>query len=391
MPKRNGGIALRPAVLKWARERADCDLDELAKRLKLQPQDILEWERSGRIAVNQVDDLARQTYTPVGYFYLAEPPDDSLPITDFRTRAGVSPRRPSPNLLDTVYQMQLRQAWMREEMIAQEEPPLAFVGAFSLDSPPAQVAAAMGKALQLGEGWAAVEGGWTHALRTLRDHIEAAGLLVVFNGVVGNNTHRKLDVGEFQGFALVDEYAPLIFVNNADYKTAQIFTLAHELAHIFVGEAGLSKLEKLDPTDHATEDICNQIAAEFLVPGEDLRKQWNVAGQSDDPYQGLARHFKVSTVVAARRAADSGFISRKEFFEYYDKNKAKHWGGNPSEDKKRGGDFWNNQLWRVGSRFGSAVSRAVAEGRLSYTEAYGLTGLGGDAFSKMPEKMGFHL
>ena len=71
MPKRNGGIALRPAVLKWARERADCDLDELAKRLKLQPQDILEWERSGRIGVNQVDDLARQTYTPVGYFYLA--------------------------------------------------------------------------------------------------------------------------------------------------------------------------------------------------------------------------------------------------------------------------------------------------------------------------------
>ena len=391
MPKRNESIALQPAVLRWARERADCDLDELAKRLKLQPQDILEWERSGRIAVNKVDDLAKQTYTPVGYFYLAEPPDDSLPIADFRTRAGVSPQRPSPNLLDTVYQMQLRQAWMREEMIAQEEPPLEFVGAFSLDSPPAQVAVAMGEALQLSEGWAAVEGSWTHALRTLRDHIEAAGVLVVFNGVVGNNTHRKLDVGEFQGFALVDEYAPLIFVNNADYKTAQIFTLAHELAHIFVGEAGLSKLENLDPTDHATEDICNKIAAEFLVPSEDLRKQWNVAGQSEDPYQDLARHFKVSTVVAARRAADFGLISQEEFFEYYDENKAKNRGGNQSEGKKSGGDFWNNQLWRVGSRFGSAVSRAVTEGRLSYTEAYSLTGLRGDAFSKMPEKMGFHL
>ena len=391
MPKRNESIALQPTVLRWARERVDCDLDELAKRLKLQPQDILEWERSGRIGVNQVDDLAKQTHTPVGYFYLAEPPDDSLPITDFRTRVGVSPQRPSPNLLDTVYQMQLRQAWMREEMIAQEEPPLEFVGAFSLDSPPAQVAVAMGEALQLGEGWAAVEGGWTHALRTLRDHVEAAGVLVVFNGVVGNNTHRKLDVGEFQGFALVDEHAPLIFVNNADYKTAQIFTLAHELAHIFVGEAGLSKLENLDPTDHATEEICNKIAAEFLVPSEDLRKQWIVAGQSENPYQGLARHFKVSTVVAARRAADSGLISQEEFFKYYNENKAKNWRGNQSEGKKSGGDFWNIQLWRVGSRFASAVSRAVTEGRLSYTEAYSLTGLRGDAFSKMPEKMGFHL
>ena len=391
MPKRNEYIALQPAVLRWARERADCDPFELAKRLKLQPQDVLEWERSGRIAVNKVDDLARQTYTPVGYFYLPEPPDDSLPITDFRTRAGASPRRPSPNLLDTVYQMQLRQAWMREEMIVQEEPALDFVGAFSLDSPPAQVAVAMGEALQLSKGWAAAEGGWTHALRSLRDRIEAASVLVVFNGVVGNNTHRKLDVREFQGFALVDEYAPLIFVNNADYKTAQIFTLAHELAHIFIGEAGLSKLENLDPTDHATEDICNKVAAEFLVPSEDLRKQWIIAGQSEDPYQSLARHFKVSTIVAARRAADSGLISREEFFEYYERNKAKNWGGNKSEGNKRGGDFWNNQMWRVGSRFGSAVSRAVTEGRLTYTEAYSLTGLGGDTFSKMSEEMGFHL
>ena len=153
-----------------------------------------------------------------------------------------------------------------------------------------------------------MEGSWTNALRTLRDHIESAGVLVVFNGVVGNNTHRKLDVDEFQGFALVDEYAPLIFVNNSDYKTAQIFTLAHELSHIFVGESGLSKLESLTPTDHATEGICNKIAAEFLVPTEELHEQWKTAKQSGDPYEDIAKRFKVSTVVAARRVFDSEFI-----------------------------------------------------------------------------------
>ena len=384
-------ITLQPTVLKWARERAGLDREQLAANLKLRAQDIVEWERSGRITFDQVDDLARHTYTPVGYLYLAESPDDSLPIADFRTRAGALPERPSPNLLDTVYQMQRRQAWMREEMVYQEAPPLAFVGAFSLDSPPWRVGAAMGEALQLSGGWAAVEGNWTNALRTLRDRIESAGVLVVFNGVVENNTYRKLDPDEFQGFALVDEYAPLIFVNNADYKTAQMFTLAHELTHIFVGESGLSKFENLSPADHAAEKICNKIAAEFLMPTEDLCDRWPAASQSTDPYQYLARHFKVSTVVAARRVLDSELITREAFFEYYHENKSKNWGGTQEGGKRSGGNFWNNQLWRVGARFGSAVSRAVIEGRVSYTDAYSLTSLKGDTFSNMPEKLGFSL
>ena len=391
MPELHESITLQPAVLRWARERAGLEREQLAANLKLQPQDIAEWEGSGRITFDQVDDLARHTHTPVGYLYLAESPDDSLPIADFRTRGGALPQRPSPNLLDTVYQMQRRQAWMRDELIDQEALPLEFVGAFRLSSPPRQVAAAMGEALQLSGSWAAVEGSWTNALRTLRDRIESAGVLVVFNGVVGNNTHRKLDVDEFQGFALVDEYAPLIFVNNADYKTAQIFTLAHELSHIFVGESGLSKFESLGPTGHVTEGACNEIAAEFLVPIDELHSRWITASQSGDPYQYLAKHFKVSTVVAARRALDSELITREAFFEYYHENKARSWGGTQDGDKKSGGDFWNNQLWRVGARFGIAVSRAVTEGRLSYTDAYGLTGLKGDTFSKMPEKMGFQL
>ena len=236
-----------------------------------------------------------------------------------------------------------------------------------------------------------MEGSWTNALRTLRDHIESAGVLVVFNGVVENNTRRKLDVEEFQGFALVDEYAPLIFVNNSDYKTAQIFTLVHELSHIFVGESGLSKLQDLSPTDHMVEEICNKIAAEFLIPIEDLHKRWNAARESSDPYHDLAKHFKVCTVVAARRALDSELITREAFFEYYYENRAKNWGGTQQSDKGRSGNFWNNQFWRVGARFGSAVSRAVMEGRVSYTDAYRLTGLKGDTFSNMPEKMGFPL
>ena len=245
----------------------------------------------------------------------------------------------------------------------------------------------MSDALELQGGWAAAEGSWTDALRTLRNHIEGAGVLVFFNGVVGNDTRRKLDSEEFQGFALVDEYAPLIFVNNTDYKTAQMFTLAHELAHLFVGQSGLSKFENLQWSGHDAEKLCNHMAAEFLVPQEELLKRWNTGTEDSDPYQGMARHFKVSTVVVARRALDISLISQEEFSEYYRKNRARSWGGRQEENGH--GNFWNNQRARIGPRFGAAVFRAVKEGRLSYREAYGLTGLTGRTFDSMPEKMGF--
>ncbi len=388
---RRSYITLQPAVLRWARERAGFSQDQLAVKLQVRSEAVSKWEGSGRITFAKVDALAKCTYTPVGYFYLTEPPDDSLPITDFRTQDADPLQHPSPNLLETVYQMQRRQMWMREELVYQGASPLAFVGAFGLDAPPQQVAAAISDALQLSGGWAAAEGSWTNALQTLRNRIASMDVLVVFNGVVGNNTYRKLDPDEFQGFALTDEYAPLIFVNNADYKPAQIFTLAHELAHIFMGQPGLSKLEALHWKGHRTEEICNHIAAEFLVPEEELLKRWPTAEQTIDPYQDVARYFKVSTVVAARRALDSNLITQNVFFEYYEENKAKNWGGTPQNELSRGGNFWNNQHGRVGIRFGTAVSRAVKEGRLSYREAYSLTGLKGHTFASMPEKMGFVL
>lgn len=384
-------VELEPRVLQWARERAGFDSTQLAAKLKVKPQVVCDWEETGEIAFDKVDALSKRTFTPVGFLYLAEPPDVSLPIADFRARQDTPTENPSPNLLEIVYQMQRRQLWMRDELIYQESPPLGFVGAFDLDSPIDLVAAAMGEALGLNGGWAAADGNWTNALRTLRDRIDSARVLVVFNGVVGNDTHRKLDPDEFQGFALSDEYAPLIFVNNADYKTAQIFTLVHELAHIFVNEPGLSKLENLHPAAHRTEEVCNKIAAEFLVPSGELRSFWPSMESSVDPFQAAARRFKVSTVVAARRAFDTGLISRFAFFDYYRANKETNWTGSQSNDALRGGNFWNNQHWRLGTRLGASVMRAVKEGRLSYREAYNLTGLKGNTFVNMPEKMGFAL
>src|SRR6266567_4000267 len=368
-------LTLQPKVLRWARDRARLDEPALAKKVGVGVERVKEWERTGQLTLTQAKKLAHVTHTPEGHLYLQQPPDDKLPIPDFRTVGNQPVRRPSPDLLETVFIMQRRQAWMRDFLIEEGEDQLPFVGSATVNGSPENVAANIRQALGVALGWADEETTWTEALMHLRQRIEGVGILIAINGVVGNNVHRKLDPDEFQGFALCDSYAPLVFVNGADFKAAQMFTLAHELAHLWVGQEGVSSLEGLQPSPSAVEQFCNAVAAEFLVPGSDLKQYWPAAQQADEPYQYLAGRFKVSALVAARRALDLGLASRKQFFDFYERYQ---------EDERRsqkrastGGDFWKTQNVRIGQRFGAAVVRAAKEGRLLYREAYQLTGLHG--------------
>ena len=378
-------ITLEPAVLRWARERARLEPGVLADKVGVKPEHVAEWEDSGKISFAQANRLASTTHTPVGFLYLPVPPVDQLPIPDFRTVGDRPLGTPSPNLLETVQQMQRRQAWMREEMIEQGREALEFVASTAGDAEPVEVAARMREALELDPDWARQQPNWTSALKVLRDRVEAAGILIVINGVVGNNTHRPLDVEEFRGFVLIDEYAPLVFVNNSDFKAAQMFTIVHELAHIWLGEPGVSNFDAMAPAPHDVELQCNKIAAEFLVPAEQLSAIWSELGNQPEPFQTAAHHFKVSSIVAARRALDLSLIDRGEFLNFY-----KAWQVDErrqAASKRTGGSFWNNQNVRIGHRFGSQVVRAAKEGRLLYQEAYALTGLKGKTFEKFAKSM----
>ena len=385
MSSRRQQITLKPNVLRWARERAGLSQELLAEKMKVKPDDVTEWEKTGKISVARTEKLAEKSYTPLGFLFLSEPPEEPLPIHDFRTRGGDAPRRPSVDLLDTVYLMQRRQAWMRDDLIEGGADPLAFVGAYGLEDSHIEVATAMRSMLGLTAAWAETTTSWSDALRFLRNRLDEVGVLVVFNGVVGNNNYRKLDRKEFQGFALVDEYAPLVFVNSADYISAQMFTLAHEVAHLFIGETGLTLFERLVPSDHETERYSNQVAAEFLVPKEELEDFWPSVRNLDNPFRAISRRFKVSAIVAARRALDLGLIDRNTFFEFYRDNRHQGQGGRFTGE---GGNFWNIQKWRIGPRFAGAVARAAGEGSLLYREAYSLTGLRGDTFERMSEELG---
>ena len=388
MASRHPPITLRPRMLTWARERAGLGVDDLARKVNVRAERVQTWERSGNISMPQAERLARAARVPLGYLFLSRPPDESLPIQDFRVRGDTPPSDPSPDLLETVYAMQRRQMWMRDELIENGTEPLGFIGTYEPNGRANVVSDAMRSALGLVDQWASSETTWSGALRLLRDRAEDAGILVFFNGVVGNNTSRKLNPEEFQGFALVDEYAPLVFVNNADFKAAQMFTLAHELAHLLIGESGVSGFSNMEPAQNATEQFCDQAAAEFLVPEDDLRAFWPSANRLAEPFQAAARHFKVSAIVAARRALDLEMIDRGAFFRFYNEYKSQ---GSASPQASNGGNFWNTQRWRLGPRFASTVMRAVKSGRLSYLEAYSLTDLRGDTFEKLSGRMGVQL
>lgn len=376
-------INVKPELIRWAIERSGRSQDVLARAL---PK-IGQWESGkARPTLRQLERLAEKTWTPLGYFFLPEPPEERLPIPDFRTVSDTPIRRLSPNLIDTMHTMQRRQAWMREYLIEMGHERLQFVGSVKVSDNIHTVAKSIRRVLGLADKWASRIGTWKNALTVLREAAETAGIMVVINGVVGNNIWRKLDPAEFRGFVLSDDYAPLVFITGSDARSAQMFTLTHELAHLWLGEGGLFNLLDLQPSTHRVEQFCNKVAAEFLVPAVELREYWPNAKAAAEPFQAIARQFKVSPIVAARRALDLDLISFATFLEFFHAYQADE--RRRTARKKSGGDFYNNQNVRVGKRFARAVMLAAKEGRLLYRDAYSLTGLHGATFDKYAKSLG---
>ncbi len=378
-------VEVNPKLLHWAIKRVGergSHLYEKFPRLK-------EWERGEALPTHkQLEGFAKAAHVPFGYLFLPEPPDEKLPVPDLRTLEGKGVKRPSPDLLDTIYSMQQRQAWLREDRIECDGDQLDFVGSARRSDDPAGIGLEMRRTVGLMDGWAANVRTWQEAVGELRRSIESIGVTVVVNGIVGNNTHRKLDVEEFRGFALADNYAPLIFVNGSDAKSAQMFTLAHELAHIWLGESALTNAGLAEKSTHDIEVWCDRAAAEFLVPANELKALWKEIGRADQPFHTAAKKFKVSPIVAGRRAMDLGLVSRRTFFEFYNAYMEEE---HRPASAAGGGDFYNTQNTRIGQVFALRVIRAAKEGRLSFKEAYTLTGLHGGAFQEYARRLGVPL
>ncbi len=363
-------VAASIPVLRWAAGRARLSDADLSARFSK----WLQWlSGEAQPTFKQLEDFARVTHTAFGYFFLPQPPTLTLPVPDFRTVRDQALAEPTTNLLDTLYLCQQRQDWYRDHARIHGLQSLTYVGSVSLLEAPEIAARRVREKLGLSTEARRQIGTWSDALRQLIAKAEDIGILVMVSSVVGSNSHRKLDVGEFRGFALADEIAPLIFLNGSDSKAAQMFTLAHELAHVWLGETGVSDTQAGQVPEQQIERWCNQVAAELLVPLEELRATYRNNESIPDAMQRLAREFKVSTLVVLRRLFDAGFITQAALWQYYREEQLRL--QTLSEGRSGGGDFYNSLGARTSKRFAKAIVASTLEGLTSFPDAYRMLGV----------------
>lgn len=384
----NVRVDVRPNVFEWARVRSGIDAETWAERF---PR--FEAWSSGEAAptLKQLEEFARKTHTPVGYFFLDEPPLEAVPIPDFRTvrdrPVGADSDAVPADLLDVIYTCQARQEWYRDHQLRNGEPPLGFVGTATTGDSVTDVVAQLRDLLDWGIESRISCRSWEAALTWLREHAEAAGVLVMISGIVGSDTHRTLDPQEFRGFALVDPYAAVVFVNGADSKAAQVFTLAHELAHLWLGQTALSDLDPRSVRANAVERWCNQVAAEFLVPMDEFRADFDPDADRREQMQALAERFRVSTQVILGRMREAGALGWNEYLAELDLERARV--AAFVTERGGGGNYYNTKPVQVGKRFARALVASALEGHTSYSEAFRMLGMKKAAtFDRLAERLG---
>lgn len=363
-------VDVTPSVLRWALARAGIDEDVAAHKHR--------WLTGQRKPTfKQLEAFANATHVPTAMLLLKEPPRETLPIPDMRTHGGTGVREPSGDLLDTIYLCQRRQDWYREFAINEGATPLEFIGSASLDDDPSGVASHLSRLLDTDSDHS--RGRPTDFRHTLVKRIEALGVMVMISGIVGNQTRRPLSVDEFRGFALTDPVAPLIFVNNNDTKTAQNFTLVHELAHLFLGRSALSDADASGGMNHrrGEESWCNAVAAQTLLPAPILRSMW----WAQKHYQlsnvdTVAHRFAVSKEMVLHRLHDCGLLDAETHRDLHEQIIAAYDDSTPSagEAKARRGNYYRTTILRMGDRFTSALISATLEGGTTYGEAFRLIG-----------------
>ena len=352
-------LQLSPSVLNWAAAQIGESLPEFSKRISKPSADKI---ALGRLSYAQVVKFAKLARVSLSDLFLdTPPPPRHLPLADFRTHPSSHPL--SRDFFDTFDDIEFKQAWYREFQIAQGNPKLPFIGKFKgagHDTP--TLAADIRSSLALPEAGKQISTTPETLFSELSQKCEAQGILIFKNGVVGNNTRRPLSVEEFRGFAISDDYAPVIFINGADAPAAWVFTLAHELAHLWLGDSGVS--DAAPNAHHPVERYCNEVAAEILVPKTQFLDLWVAhAHQTDVEKLETARSiFKVSNLVIARKALDLKLITRALYNEIYRQSRLK-------KGKTGGGDFYRTFATRNSKNFSKIVSNLAISGVITLGQA----------------------
>jgi Zn-dependent peptidase ImmA (M78 family) len=335
----------------------------------------------------QIEDFSKKAHIPLGYFFLQSPPDEPLPLMEYRTIQSTAKTIPSRALMDTYYQMSSIQGWMRDYLIDSGSEKRGFVGSGKNEKNPVKIAASIRSVTGISENWYTQFKDKDTSFKMLRSFFENIGILILQNGAAGQNNFRKLNIDEFRAFTLIDDYAPLIFINTNDTEGGKLFSLLHEAVHIWLGlhsffndNSGL--LLNISPL----ETICNAAAAELLVPNAHFIDKWNSQPSVAVPEKILdaAKYFKCSGITIARRALDNNYISQTQYKKIASDAIAN---AKKRVKKTRGENYYNTAKSRYGRYFILALDNSIREGKTTYTEAFGLTNTTRKTFDTLVEKI----
>lgn len=334
---------------------------------------------------NQLENFSKETHIPIGYFFLTNPPTENLKILEFRTVNSLNLQNPSRDLIDIVNQMENVQEWMHEYIISSQNERVTFVGSLNICDSVEYIADKVRKALALPLKWYEKSNNIDTSFKTLRQAISNMGIIIMMSGIVGSNTHRQLNIEEFRAFTLIDEYAPLIFINYTDSRSGCIFSLVHEFIHIGIGtnslfNAGINNKNHINKQ----EILCNAVTAEILVPISMFKTQWqNKSGINSNKIAELADLFKCNQVIIARRALDNNLITNDEYSKIVDQANQEY----KNKQKNSGGDYYTTQANRIDHRFLLALDTSLHEARTLHTEAFRLTNTNRITFEKLIDKV----
>ena len=378
-------VNIQPAILTWALSQTS--EEKLGAKLMNNVKQWLDGSKSPTF--NQIEDFSKKSQIPLGYFFLQTPPVEQIDLLEYRTLDSVELVNPSRNLIDTIHEMEAVQDWMVDYRREMKYDAVAVVGSLKGHSDVETIAGRIRADLGLEKGWYRECADSSGAFNKVRRLLEECGVVVMMSGIVGKNTHRALDVNEFRAFAMVNDMAPLIFINGADSLGGRLFSLFHEIVHIWIGENDLYNDRRYSGEGvKAIEVICNAVAGELIVPKAHFIENW-MKNTNDDTYQKikeLAKYFHCSESVLARRALDNGKISKSiynqvvsDVIEAYIQSK---------QEKGSGGDYYRVARSKLDGVFVRALCESVSSGRTSYTEAYRLTNTTSKTFSEVASGLG---
>lgn len=393
-------VSVSPQVLQWISNIGNTSTLDDTHLAKLD----ISRHPNPRFTFDDIVALSKKLQIPYAYFFFDSPVDDTPELFAHRTikNKDVS-QKPSRTLVDLVYEMQTLQDWARQDQIDQGNDKLTFVGSENSSVSVSRIDASIREILNIDTQWYSTPAVSTPnaAFKYLRDRIQHTGVIVMVSGIVGSNTRRKLDPNEFRAFSLIDDYAPLIFINrNDEPETARLFSLVHEFAHILLGKSELYNASNNDFAHNSLEALCNNVASEILMPDKEFDNIWNeqtlqITNNArskdmekpdlDSIIRSLQKVFPLSYTAIALRALSHKKITQSQFDEIQKEANEQLANFDDKHHHASGGDYYKTFRNHFDSRLFSHIVASVQEGRTSYVDAYRLTHTTDKTFSNLVE------